>query len=199
MRTLWPFAGGAKAASSGVNGAVMTSAQTLTAVQQAQAQNNIGFKMARLTAADVTFTANATLATVLQLTGLTAGATYWTEIGCRAQDDGPGANFKGSCDEALDGGNMIVMSEAGNFSGWANADGTPFSTATGTGLAGGLTTPAIINFKWSGWCVADGSGNITFKGAQLTSNAGTVTFWATGSVDGLGIPGNTYIRAHKFS
>ena len=42
MRTLWPFAGGAKAASSGVNGAVMTSAQTLTAGQQAQALTNIG-------------------------------------------------------------------------------------------------------------------------------------------------------------
>ena len=43
MRTLWPFrSGGVAGASSGVNGAVLTSAQTLDAAQQAQARTNIG-------------------------------------------------------------------------------------------------------------------------------------------------------------
>ncbi len=61
MRTLWPFAGGTKAASSGVNGAVMTSAQTLTAGQQAQVRTNLA--VAALQVVDIPALATVTTGT----------------------------------------------------------------------------------------------------------------------------------------
>lgn len=150
---------------------------------------------ARLTAADVVFTSTTTLATVLQLTGLVAGATYWVEIGARCQDDGSTSNVKLQCAEAKDGGSLISYDDqSGAVIAQIPPNALEFPT---TGCSTNLTGAAVMKFCWEGWAVAAGGGTITLKAAQLVSSVDSVTFFTTSNVDATGALGNTYIRAQK--
>jgi len=194
-------------AGSGIRFPRINADQTTDELTAAQLQTALGFHTARLTAADVVFVQGVgtptTLATVLQLTGLVAGATYWTEIGTRVQDDSSLCNIKVQCAEALAGGFALSKDEyatpgINTVEGWANGVSQDFLT-TGVPIFFGNVSGTVINFQWRGWCVASGGGTITLKGAQIASAVEPVTFFATGSVDTDGTPGNTYIRAQKLS
>jgi len=59
MRTLWPFrSGGVAGASSGVDGAVLTSAQTLSSAQQAQVRTNNALDATQVVRVDTTTVAS---------------------------------------------------------------------------------------------------------------------------------------------
>jgi len=167
-----------------------------------QTMAGLGFHAVRLTAADVVFVEGVgtptTLATVLQLTGLTAGATYWTEIGGRVLGEAANTNAKIQIPEAVATGRLICVDD----------NGVIYSTGAGdlAQIASGflaLVAGSLLDFLWTGWCVADGSGRITLKGAQSTSDLGPTTFYASGSaIAGDAATygyGNTYIRAQKLS
>jgi hypothetical protein len=189
----------------GKDGIPLLDAELLRQGDSTQFLALLGFHAVRLTADDVVFVQGVgtptTLATVLQLTGLVPGATYWTEIGTRVQDDSSLCNIKVQCAEALAGGFALSKDELATpvintVEGWTNGVSQDFLT-TGAPIFFGNVSGAIINFQWRGWCVASGGGTITLKGAQIASSADPVTFFATGSVDNDGTPDNTYIRAQK--
>lgn len=171
MRTLWSFrSGGVAGATSGVNGAVLTSAQTLAYAQQLQAFTNIGAPVAAVAA-----TQDNTTATFATITGtsiaLAASSSYLLDalVSWSDPDEDAGPSFK------MDFTYAATMSGAAGVINKRN-DTTLTEDSFTNGLpevfgTGGATSGFV---RISGICTTTTAGTLALRFAQQNSTPGVI-------------------------